>query len=333
MRWLLRALGIVAVLALAGAAWVAWRLQDRPNLSRYARYEMSAAPPATRRPRVSVSFLGVATLLISDGETHLMTDGWFTRVGLGDFLLRRAVSPDTDAIARGLQRAGVTRLAAVMPVHSHYDHAQDAPDVARRTGAILLGSESTAWIGRGAGMREQQIRLVEPGVPTHFGKFTVTHILSKHVPLPGNAQKGPPLTAPLIPPATVRDYPMGGAWSILIEHPLGTALVQGSAGFVPDALKGRRADTVFLGTGALTRQCEEYQDAYLREILDAVDAHRVIPIHYDDLFAPVGDALVPSPALVDDVPAAFDRLLRWASEEEERSFALLPWWTPVVLFD
>ena len=81
MRWLLRALGIVAVLALAGAGWVAWRLQDRPDLSRYARYEMSAAPPATRRPRVSVSFLGVATLLFSDGETHLMTDGWFTRPG------------------------------------------------------------------------------------------------------------------------------------------------------------------------------------------------------------------------------------------------------------
>ena len=188
MRWLLRALGIAAVLALAGAGWVAWRLQDRPDLSRYARYEMSAAPPATRRPRVSVTFLGIATLLISDGETHLMTDGWFTRVGLGDLLLQRAVSPDTDAIARGLQRAGVTRLAAVMPVHSHYDHAQDAPEVARRTGALLLGSESTAWIGRGAGMREQQIRVVEPGVPTHFGKFTVTHILSKHVPLPGNAQ-------------------------------------------------------------------------------------------------------------------------------------------------
>ncbi|MCP5060611.1 MAG: hypothetical protein GY937_28275 [bacterium] len=126
---------------------------------------------------------------------------------------------------------------------------------------------------------------------------------------------------------------MGGAWSILIEHPLGTALVQGSAGFVPGALEGRRADTVFLGTGALTRQSEAYQDAYLHEILDAVEARRVIPIHYDDLFAPVGEALVPSPTLVEDVPGGFDRVLRWVSEREERSFALLPWWTPVVLFE
>ena len=332
MRWLLRGLGAVALLALAGAGWVAWRLHDRPDLSGYARYELRAAPSA-RTPQVTVTFLGVATLLFSDGETHLMTDGWFTRVSLTDFLLQRAVSPDSNAIARGLQRAGVTRLAAVLPVHSHYDHAQDAPEVARRSGAILLGSESTAWIGRGAGMREQQIGVVEPGVPARFGKFTVTHFLSKHVPLPGDAQKGPPLTAPLVPPAKVMDYPMGGAWSILIEHPLGTALVQGSAGFVPGALEGRRADTVFLGTGALTRQPEEYQTAYLREILDAVDARRVIPIHYDDLFAPVGDALVPSSSLVDDVPGAFERLLRWAGEAEERSFALLPWWKRVVLFD
>ena len=38
-------------------------------------------------------------------------------------------------IARGLARNEVTTLAAVIPVHSHYDHAMDAPEVARRTGA------------------------------------------------------------------------------------------------------------------------------------------------------------------------------------------------------
>ena len=33
----------------------------------------------TPSPAVSVTFLGAATLLISDGQTHLLTDGFFTR--------------------------------------------------------------------------------------------------------------------------------------------------------------------------------------------------------------------------------------------------------------
>lgn len=37
-----------------------------------------------------------------------------------------------------LARLGVSRLAAVIPLHSHYDHAMDAPLVAARPGRVLL---------------------------------------------------------------------------------------------------------------------------------------------------------------------------------------------------
>ena len=58
----------------------------------------------------------------------------------------------------------------------------------------------------------------------------------------------------------------------------------------------------------------------------------MIPIHYDDLFTPVGETLVPSPALLDDAPAAFERILAWTHAREGRVFALLPWWKPALLF-
>jgi L-ascorbate metabolism protein UlaG (beta-lactamase superfamily) len=333
MRARVRGLAALALLLAAGSGLVAWRLSIRPDLSRYDRYALPPAPPGAPGRRVTVTFLGVATLLFSDGETSVMTDGWFTRVPLLDALTRRPVAPDLEAIGRGLARAGVSQLAAVLPVHSHYDHAMDSPEVARRTGALLAGSRSTAWIGRGAGLAEDRIRVVEPGVPLRFGDFTVTHVASRHVELPfGMGALGRELDAPLVPPAPVDAWVEGGSFSILIQHPLGTALVQGSAGFVPGALAPYSADAVFLGLGGLARQGADYTGRYLAEVVDAVEARRVIPIHYDDLAAPADGPLAPMPRLLDDVEASFERVEAHAEADPQLELALAPKDRPVVLF-
>jgi L-ascorbate metabolism protein UlaG (beta-lactamase superfamily) len=305
----------------------------RGDLAAFAGHELPPAPPAAEGRRVTVTFLGVATLLFSDGETALMTDGFFSRVSFLDAVRSKPVAPDGHAIGRGLARAGVTQLAAVMPVHSHYDHAMDAPEVARRTGALLVGSRSTAWIGRGAGLPETQIRVVEPGVPLRFGDFQVTHVVSRHVELPlGQGALGQELSAPLVPPVPVRAYVEGGSWSILIQHPLGTALVQGSAGFVPGALAPYSADTVFLGIGGLSRQGDAYTEAYLREIVDAVEARRVIPIHHDDLRSPSEAPYVAQPRWLDDVAESLARIEAHTAAHPPQELALLPKNRPVVLF-
>ncbi len=116
------------VLALLGA----WILQ-RPDLGPWqARHELAPSRCA-RGPEapacVEVQWLGVATLVFDDGRTRLLTDGFFSRPGLGDLVFGRPVSPDLTAIEDGLRRAGVDRADAVMTVHSHYDHAMDAPEV------------------------------------------------------------------------------------------------------------------------------------------------------------------------------------------------------------
>lgn len=333
MRLAVRALFGLVVLLAAGSAVLAWRLSVRPDLSRFDHYALPPAPPDAPGRRVTVTFLGVATLLFSDGETAVMTDGWFTRVPLVDVLTQRPVASDLEAIERGLARAGVTRLAAVLPVHSHYDHAMDAPEVARRTDALLAGSRSTAWIGRGGGLAEGRIRVVEPGVPLQLGDFTVTHVVSRHVELPlGMGAIGRELDAPLVPPAPVDAWVEGGSFSILIQHPLGTALVQGSAGFVPGALAPFTADVVFLGIGGLARHGADYTAQYLDEVVAAVEARRVIPIHYDDLTAPADGPLVPMPRLLDDVEASFERLEAHAEADPGLALALAPKDRRVVLF-
>jgi L-ascorbate metabolism protein UlaG (beta-lactamase superfamily) len=255
-----------------------------------------------------------------------MTDGFFSRPSVLSIAVGR-ISPDEDAIARSLERAGVRELAAVIPVHSHYDHAMDAPEVARRSGAVLVGSESSANIARGVGFPEERIRVATPGEPLRFGSFEVTLIRSQHFP---HGMAMGEITEPLVPPARALDYLDGGSFSVLIAHPAGTLLVQGSAGFEPGALAGRRADVVLLGIGALGTRDEAYRKAYWDEVVAPVRPRCVIPIHWDDLTRPLDEPLVLAPRLLDD----FDATMAFLGHEAaagSMALALLPVWQPVTL--
>lgn len=241
---------------------------------------------------VSVRFAGNANLLISDGETNLMIDGWFSRPSVGD-MLSGEIAPDLPVIEASLTRLGVAELAAVIPVHSHYDHAMDAPEVARRTGAMLVGSPSTRNIGLGWGLEDDRVIVAEHGTPMSFGAFSVTLLKSKHYAFTGFMKRlvdeGGTIDAPLTPPVKADAYRQGEAYSVLIEHPAGSLLIQGSAGFVEGQLAPYDVDVVLMGVGGIAGQTTEYGDTYWRETVTATTPSLVVPIHYDSLTAPLGD--------------------------------------------
>src|ERR1700759_582751 len=104
----------------------------RPDIARYAhRFDAPAAEPDSP---LSATWLGVATLLLDDGTSALMTDGFFSRPGLAHVGAGRLV-PSAARVDGCLARAGVSRLEAVIPVHPHFDHVLDSALVADRTGA------------------------------------------------------------------------------------------------------------------------------------------------------------------------------------------------------
>lgn len=292
------ALALLALLLL-GMAYGLLQSQRRPSLEPYADLTL---PEAAAGPGFRVRFSGVSTLLFDDGETAWMTDGFFSRPGLAATAFTR-IAPDAAAVDRGLRRLGVTRLAAVVPVHSHYDHALDAPLVAQRTGALLVGSASTLNIGRGLGLAEDRMREVQPGDTLQFGRFRLTFLASRHSPTPwSDGETVEDISAPLHPPAHASAWREGRVWSLLVEHAGGqSVLVQGSAGYVAGALAGRHADTVLLGVGTLGRKSEAYRAAYWREVVQAVGAKRVVPVHWDDFSRPLELPLVALPWLLDDV--------------------------------
>ncbi|HWP66881.1 MAG TPA: MBL fold metallo-hydrolase [Candidatus Limnocylindria bacterium] len=317
-----RALAVLGIVLLVGAGYFGWRLHDRPSLGAVP----VLAAGATGAPAVTVRFLGVSSLAISDGTTTLVTDGFVSRPGLLRTIAGR-IAPDPATIDWALERAGLRRAAAVLTVHSHYDHAMDAPLVAERLGALLVGSESTANVARGVRFPEERIRIVTPGAPMPFGVFEVTLLESRHFPH-GMAMGA--ITEPLVPPARATAYREGGSYSILVAHPLGTLLVQGSAGWKEGALAGRRAEVVFLGVGALGTKDDAYTERYLREVVDAVGARLVVPIHWDDFTRPLGEPLVPMPRLLDDAGLTMERLARHLTPRGVR-IALPPAFEPVAV--
>jgi L-ascorbate metabolism protein UlaG (beta-lactamase superfamily) len=283
----------------------------RPDLGAYT--DSFDAPAAQAGADLTVTWLGVSTLLIDDGRTALMTDGFFSRPSYIEVGLRR-LRPSASRISECLARAGVSRLAAVLPVHTHFDHALDSAVVAARTGACVVGGESAANVARGQGLAEDRIVVTEPGAELTFGSFVVTLIESQHCPpdrFPGV------ISAPVVPPVRASAFRCGEAWSTLIHHRPSDRhlLIQGSAGFRPGALDGQQADVAYLGVGQLGVQPTDYIERYWAQTVRAVRARRVVLIHWDDFFRPLSAPLRALPYAGDDLDVTMRVLGRLAEAD------------------
>jgi len=143
---------------------------------------------------------------------------------------------------------------------------------------------------------------VNPGETYEFGEFRVRLLESRHgpigwrgsVPLPGTVDE------PLALPAPIQAMRLGAAYSVVVEHPLGTVLVQGSSGFIEGALAGVNADLVLLCSYGLSSLGRDYAEKYWQEMVTTTGAKAVIPMHFDDFTRPFGE-VVPFPRVLDNI--------------------------------
>ncbi|OBF40832.1 MBL fold metallo-hydrolase [Mycobacterium sp. ACS1612] len=283
----------------------------RPDLRAYAgAFDVPAAGPDAP---LTVTWAGVTTLLIDDGESALMTDGFFSRPSLLRVGLGR-LAPSAPRIDGCLSRLGVRRLEAVLPVHTHFDHAMDSAVVAERTRARVVGGASAVAVGRGAGLPDDRLTAVTPGEPVTLGAYDATLVEGEHCPpdrFPGVIRE------PVVPPVKASAYKCGEAWSTLVHHRPSNRrlLIVGSAGFVRGALVGHRAEVVYLGVGQLGLQSEQYLTDYWSETVRTVGARRVVLIHWDDFFRPLHKPLRALPYAADDLDESMRTLSRLAEED------------------
>ena len=247
--------------------------------------DLDAPHPAGR---LTATFLGNTTILITDGETNLLIDGFVTRPKC---LFR--LKPSKKIIDCVLRQAGIERVDAVIVGHAHHDHALDAPLIAGTRNARLIGSKSVANVGRGQHVPESLIDVIcQEGGTVSVGDFTITMTETQHA-------RYPPLGAflhclldgkikhPLRSPAPFYAFKTGVPFLIHIEHENGSVLVQTSAGVKPGSVNGLKAETVFLGLGALGHQSLDYQTGYFQTHIDRVGAELVVAVHWDDFQKPL----------------------------------------------
>jgi L-ascorbate metabolism protein UlaG (beta-lactamase superfamily) len=248
---------------------------------------ISDSVDSTDKDAVRVTWMGTAGLYVTDGETGFFIDPFVSRHSLMKVLCGFSLPPQTQIIDDWINRVGCTHADAVIVSHSHYDHALDAPFFAQKTGSLLAGSDSTAWIGRGAGLPENQIRIVRFGDRLKLGKFEIMFIKSRHskvvlgrIPWPGE------ITEPLKPPAAASDYRLGEIFSLFVAHPKGNFVHQGSAGYIEGMYDGMEANTIFLCIAG-----REDTRKLLRCTAVALKAKQVIPIHFDNFFRPLDEEM------------------------------------------
>ncbi len=328
-----RAAITVASLVVVGSALIAWLLHDRPLLSAidwppYPEFEASAEA-------VTVTWLGVTTLLFDDGDTQVLIDGFFSRPSLADIVFDMSIQSNAAHINYIIDEYQLRRLAAIIPVHSHFDHAMDIGAIANRSSASILGSETTAQIARGAGVPADQIVIAESGADYSFGKFTVTLIDSYHAPIGwgGSTPYAGTVDEPLELPAPVSAWRAGKSYSIVIAHPQGTTLVQGSAGFLAGDLDEIVVDDVMLGVWGLESLGREYTEQYWLSLVTSTGAKRILPIHFDDYTRPFGtielsprvlDNFVDTANWLDEIRATWDNDARLHLLEFGKQIVLYP---------
>lgn len=273
------AYGLILLLITAGTLIGCHHLV-RPGMPEYK----AALAPVELRPAsdaITVQWFGVTATVISDGQTKLFIDPFFSRPeGWLSLIGNAEITPDRSAISAALTQYELNQLDAVLVSHSHFDHAMDAPAVSALSGATLYGSPSTIQLGLSEALPAAQLQAIEPAMTYPIGQFTVTFLESEHAGLTGGRPTGD-IEEPLDYPAQYLDYKQGGTYSILIEHPQGNILHHGSAGYKPDMFKlnGQdvKADVALLGISIRPDLEDYYQNT-----IDIVNAKRVIPTHWDD---------------------------------------------------
>jgi len=326
------ATAIIAIVVLVSVTIILlW--QNRASLD-VIDWPSPAIESAANADVVTVTWLGVTTLLFDDGETQILIDGFFSRPSMADILLRRPVEIDAANINYAMNEFRMRRLAAIIPVHSHFDHAMDVGEIANHSSASVLGSESTAQIARGAGVPDDQITVVESATSFEFGAFKVTLLPIGHAPIGwgGSVPFDGIISEPLMTPQPISAWRMGGGFTVIIEHPQGTALVQGSAAYQKYELQKIAADAVFLGVSQLQSLGREYAELYWQHTVTATGSHSVYPIHFDDFMLPFGEVELP-PKFIDN----FETTAIWLGEfqrrwDKETSLFMPEFGKPIAIF-
>jgi L-ascorbate metabolism protein UlaG (beta-lactamase superfamily) len=234
---------------------------------------------------LEIHWLGVSGYRLTYEGVSLFIDPYVSRVPLRSLLLRRTALPDAQKIAEYAQAPGP--VAGVLVGHTHFDHAVDAPALARLHDTKAYGSASLVHLMRLHGLQEQAVE-VATHRPYELGPFVVTFIPSRHskllfgrkVPMDG------PLTCDHLDGLAPGRYKCGAVYGIRIEVAGISIYHQGSADLLDAELQHQPVDVFLAGVAG-----RQVTPRYWERVLPKLDPRYVVPTHYDNFFSPLGKNL------------------------------------------
>jgi L-ascorbate metabolism protein UlaG (beta-lactamase superfamily) len=280
---------------------------------------LAASQPDPRRP-VEISYLGNAGWQITDGKLVILVDpnlSQFRKNAPTEQMTEDdpIAQPDPESID-----AHITKANYILITHGHEDHMLDAPYISKKTGAIIVCTESAANIARAWGVgdvfdpqhvelkkiRTQPLIVVRGGEDFQFENFSLEVIPSVHTALfdkryndgfwAGNTPTG--LTAPL----HESDYKEGGTLIYLLRIAGHQIFIMGSMNYIERNLTGLHPDIAIIGAGSDRNQLYRYTERLMRALGDPAV---VFPTHWDDYGTkPRAEALQQVDTFIAEVHAA-----------------------------
>ena len=241
------------------------------------------------------TYFGAAGWEIRDDKVTVLIDPYLSRLKLGNSPTnsgkdqRKSFFPsdiyvsDTVTIDSKIKKADY-----ILVHHSHVDHLGDVPYIAHKTGAKVIGTETTTNILRAYGIPEGQLLTVRGGEDYQFQDLSVRVIPSIHSALGGKHyfdsrehKDWSKLNAPL----QLKDFVEGGSLMYLIRFNNHKVLTAGSMNYIERELIGLKPDILLPGVNFSRLEIYKYTERLLK--LTGFPK-TIIPSHWDNFRVPYG---------------------------------------------
>lgn len=278
---------------------------------------MSDTNVSSNTPVLRLTHFGAAGWSITDGEMVFLLDPYLSRIR---FKGRRFGPTDATEVPNdprpivNMDGAAVTDTATVdahvpradyvMLSHSHFNHCMDVPYIAKKTGAVIIGTESTVNVAMNNGVPLEQTLAVRGGEDYAFDKFSLRIIPSLHSALSCKLYRDFGAIPATTKPLSLDEYVEGGTLAYLLRFAGREILLFGSMNYIEREVEGLRPDIALIASAPPRLEINDYTARLMR----CLGCPRlVIATHWDDQGLPFGapqdKALAHTGAFIDEVHA------------------------------